>query len=348
MAVVLSGLTILGVAPGPSMLTAHLDEVFAGAFTIGFASLLGSVLGLFMAPYLAKALRAPPYAIVPFIFALSLLGAAASSYNFTMAVVAIGFGLIGLIMKRYRYSPAATMIGFVLGPIIEKNLYLTTRLQGMSAFARPLTDVFAAIVIIMIASPAVVPIWRRVATGRSWQKAETTVSNSTKPAEGRVLETSRIELSVDLAWVVVAAAYCAIASTFPPDGRLMPLAVGAGALVLGLVHLGGNFIPLMRPFTHGERDAQAGSAGAEGGQIDPSQLKAIAWAISLLVAIFMIGALPAIFLFFLAYFGIGARRWVLAPVSAVLMTLLTWGVFGQLMSLQLPQGVIAQLFLNTI
>ena len=38
-----------------------------------------------------------------------------------------------------------------------------------------------------------------------------------------------------------------------------------------------------------------------------------------------------------------AHRWMLAPVSAVLMTLLTWGLFGQLMPLELPQRVIAEL-----
>ncbi|HEY7088235.1 MAG TPA: tripartite tricarboxylate transporter permease [Tepidisphaeraceae bacterium] len=344
MAVVLSGLTILGVAPGPSMLTAHLDEVFAGAFTIGFASLLGSVLGLFMAPYLAKALRAPPYAIVPFIFALGLLGSAASAYSFAMAIVAMAFGLIGLIMKRYRYSPAATMIGFVLGPIIEKNLYLTTHLQGMNAFARPLTDVFAIVVIMLIASPAILPLWKRlVRPQRMTEKAGMPISRAARPTERRQLKTDWIEASVGLAWVFIGGAYCAIAATFPPDGRLMPFAVGAAALVLGLVYLSGNFMPIMRPFTHGEPEVQE-----RGGGIDPSQIKAIAWAISLLAGIFLIGALPAVFLFFLAYFGIGARRWVLGPVSAVLMTSLTWGLFGQLMSLQLPQGVIAELVVHVI
>ncbi|HEY7299731.1 MAG TPA: tripartite tricarboxylate transporter permease [Xanthobacteraceae bacterium] len=342
MAVVLSGLTILGVAPGPSMLTAHLDEVFAGAFTIGFASLLGSILGLLMAPYLAKALRAPPYAIVPFIFALGLLGSAASAYSFVMAIVTMAFGLIGLVMKRYRYSPAATMIGFVLGPIIEKNLYLTTHLQGMSAFARPLTDVFAAMVILMIVTPAIVPIWKRLAIRQQApQESGPPKPTVAQSSGGTSLKISWVETSVDLAWVILGGAYCAIASTFPPDGRLMPFAVGAATLMLSLTHLSGNFVPMMRPFTHGETEAQE-----RGGETDLSQIKAIAWAISLLVAIFLIGALPAIFLFFVIYFGIGARRWVLGPVSAVLMTLLTWGLFGQLMSLELPQGIVTEFVLH--
>ncbi len=174
MAVVLSGLTILGVAPGPTMLTEHLNEVFAGAFTIGIASLLGSVLGLLMAPVLARALRVPPYTIVPFIFVLSFLGAAASAYSFTMAVVVLGFGLVGFLMRHFRYSPAATMIGFVLGPVVEKNLYLAINLQGMDALTRPLTDAFALILLLMIVWPALKP-------GRQWLQTRRAASSGPRP-----------------------------------------------------------------------------------------------------------------------------------------------------------------------
>lgn len=155
MAVVLSGLTILGLAPGPDMLTHHLGNIFTMAYAIGFASLLGSVIGLSMAPALARALRVPPWTIVPFILALAFLGADAAAENFTQAYVVMGFGLIGLAMKHYGYSPASAMIGFVLGPIVEKNLYLMVNLQGMHAFNRPLTDIFLAVCLLMLVWPAV-------------------------------------------------------------------------------------------------------------------------------------------------------------------------------------------------
>lgn len=155
MAVVLSGLTILGLAPGPSMLTNHLDNIFTMAFAIAFASLLGSLIGLIMAPMLARALRVPPWTIVPFIIALSFLGADAAAENFVQAYVVMGFGLLGLIMKTYGYSPASAMIGFVLGPIVEKNLYLMVNLQGIGAFSRPLTDLFLAVCLLMVVWPAI-------------------------------------------------------------------------------------------------------------------------------------------------------------------------------------------------
>jgi len=171
MAVVLSGLTILGVAPGPSMLTDHLNEIFAGAFTIGVASLLGSVFGLLMAPFLARALRTPPYVIVPFVVALCYLGSAASDAGFVLAAVVMVFGVIGLVMRRYHYSPAAAMIGFVLGPIIEKNLYLTINLQGAQALTRPFTDILMFIVVMLL-------VWPAVAPARKWLKARRDLGNA--------------------------------------------------------------------------------------------------------------------------------------------------------------------------
>jgi putative tricarboxylic transport membrane protein len=173
MAVVLSGLTILGVAPGPTMLTSHLNEVFEGAFTIGVASLLGSVLGLLMAPVLARALRVPPYTIVPFIFALCFLGAAASGYTFAMAVVVFGFGIVGIVMRQFHYSPAAAILGFVLGPIVEQNLYLAINLQGASALTRPMTDGLTFLVLLMI-------VWPAVSSGRRWLKTRRDLSRKVK------------------------------------------------------------------------------------------------------------------------------------------------------------------------
>lgn len=172
MAVVLSGLTILGLAPGPTMLTTNLDGIFTMAFAIAFASLLGSAIGLMMAPVLARALRVPPWTIVPFILALSFLGADAAAENFTQVYVVMGFGLVGLIMKRYGYSPASAMIGFVLGPIVEKNLYLMVNLQGMSAFNRPLTDLFLIVCLAMLGLPVITSYRRNRKNRRNKRKAK--------------------------------------------------------------------------------------------------------------------------------------------------------------------------------
>lgn len=149
----------------------------------------------------------------------------------------------------------------------------------------------------------------------------------------------RLEFVVDLFWVAFAGGYCIVAAGYPPGGRLVPLTIGLACLAVGVVQLLGNFIAVVRPFTHG----LAVSRPSE--ETTVSLLKAILWAGGLLAGIFVIGTLAAIFLFFLLYFGIRGGRWLLGLVSAVLMTILTWGLFGQVISLHLPLGLVARYLL---
>ncbi|MCL6633392.1 MAG: tripartite tricarboxylate transporter permease [Alicyclobacillus herbarius] len=155
MAVLMSGFTILGVVPGPSMLNQHLDAVFAMALVIAIGSVLSSAMGLGMAPYLAKLSQLPSRIIVPFILALGTLGVYAAERDMGQIVVMLGFGLVGLMMKRFQYSIPAAMIGYILGSVAEKNLYLVQQLQGWRIFERPLTDLMVAIILALVIGPYV-------------------------------------------------------------------------------------------------------------------------------------------------------------------------------------------------
>jgi Tripartite tricarboxylate transporter TctB family len=145
----------------------------------------------------------------------------------------------------------------------------------------------------------------------------------------------RIELLIDFAWVAFAGGYCAVAAGYPPGGRFVPLTVGLVALAIGLAQFSGNLIAVMRPLTHGVRETEP---------IARSEVVSAAWAAGFLVAIFVIGAVAAVFLYFLLYFGLHGRRWLLGLVSAVVMTLITWGVFGQMIGIVLPAGLFAGIF----
>lgn len=150
----------------------------------------------------------------------------------------------------------------------------------------------------------------------------------------------RAEFLVDLIWLALAGGYCAVAAGYPPEGRLVPLTFGIVALVLGLAHVGGNFIAVLRPFTH------ADSIEDSPAPIERSELIAALWAAALLAGIFLIGAMAAIFLFFVFYFGLRGRRWGLGLAAAVVMTAITWGLFGHLIALHLPVGILTRFILN--
>jgi hypothetical protein len=150
----------------------------------------------------------------------------------------------------------------------------------------------------------------------------------------------RAEFLFDLFWIVFSGGYCAIALSYPPEGRMVPLTIGSVALAISLLHFSGNFIRLIRPLTHGREDVEGGAS------IERSEMIAGLWALGLLAGIFLVGAVAAVFVFFLAYFGLAKRRWVLGVFGAVVMTFLTWGLFGKLIGMTLPTGVITPVVLN--
>lgn len=153
MAVLMSGFSILGMVPGPQMLTQHQDAVWAMAIVIGIGSLLASLMGLGMAPGLARLARVPSRTLVPFVLTLGFLGVYAATQEISQTIAVFAFGIAGWAMVRYGYSVPAAMIGFLLGKVVEDNLYLVRNLQGWSALERPLTALMVAIILLSLFSP---------------------------------------------------------------------------------------------------------------------------------------------------------------------------------------------------
>ncbi|MBP0457731.1 tripartite tricarboxylate transporter TctB family protein [Streptomyces montanisoli] len=178
------------------------------------------------------------------------------------------------------------------------------------------------------------------------------------------------ELLIDLAIVAGSLLYLHAASKYPPQGRQVPDVVGWIALALGALHLLAHVVPGLWGLTHGKDgrrqepravpspaqeadEAQAAAADGETahGEAAPASpsmsmaqgdsrqiLIAIAWIAGLLAGTYVLGYAVAIPLFFFAYFAV-MRAWRTAVVSAVVMGVLTEGVFALALSVPLPTGM---------
>jgi putative tricarboxylic transport membrane protein len=153
MAVLMSGFTILGMVPGPSMLEKNENVVWSMAFVIAIASLLASLLGLAMVPGLVRLANVPSRTLVPIVLALGFLGVYAATDQLSQTVAVFAFGVVGWAMVRYGYSVPAAMIGFLLGKVVENNLYLVRNLQGWASLERPLTSLMVLITVLSLFAP---------------------------------------------------------------------------------------------------------------------------------------------------------------------------------------------------
>ncbi|MBC7343639.1 MAG: tripartite tricarboxylate transporter permease [Clostridia bacterium] len=139
MAIFLSVFIMMGIVPGPEMVTKNLDITFALAWVLALANVLATLIGLGMAAGLARFTFVPTRYLVPIVLGLGTVGANVSSDNIGGVVVAVVFAFLGYAFKRFDYPKAPFIVGLVLGTVVERYLHLAVRLYSPLFFLRPIS-----------------------------------------------------------------------------------------------------------------------------------------------------------------------------------------------------------------
>ncbi|HEX5866153.1 MAG TPA: tripartite tricarboxylate transporter permease, partial [Beijerinckiaceae bacterium] len=130
MAILLIAFIGLGIVPGPQMLTSRLDIVFTLVWIVVLASVLVTIIGMAISPYLARMPNLDANLMVPIVMSLSFVGAYSMRGLPGDVVVCAVFGVLGYLMEKYRFSRANFVIGMVLADMIERSLHLSLTLYG--------------------------------------------------------------------------------------------------------------------------------------------------------------------------------------------------------------------------
>ena len=145
MAVMLGGLLVHGITPGPQLVTtdAALFWGVVASFWIGNALLL--VLNLPMIGLWIKLLSIPYRILFPSVLFLICIGVYSVNNSSVDVLLTLGFGLLGFFLNRFGYPSAPLLLGFVLGPLIEENFRRALVLSGSNLatfITRPISLVF--------------------------------------------------------------------------------------------------------------------------------------------------------------------------------------------------------------
>lgn len=129
-AVLMGGLMIQGLTPGPMMFLVSQDIILGifAAFLVGAVLLLP--LGLLLLPLFVRILRIPQSLMMASVLLLSTLGTYALQRQIFDLWTMWLFGLVGYLMRRGGFPLAPFVIGVVLGPVFESNLRRTTIMVG--------------------------------------------------------------------------------------------------------------------------------------------------------------------------------------------------------------------------
>jgi TctA family transporter len=118
-AVMMGGLMIWGLQPGPMLFIEQPDFVWGLIASMYIANIVAVVLVLSTIPLFASILKAPFSIIGPVIIVVCLIGAYTISNRMLDVYLALGFGVIGYLFKKLDYPIAPLILAMVLGDKME-------------------------------------------------------------------------------------------------------------------------------------------------------------------------------------------------------------------------------------
>lgn len=131
-AILLSALTIHGVAPGPLLMSEH-PEVFWGlvaSMYIGNVVLL--VLNLPFVSVFVNLLRIPYGWLVPAILVISTIGVYSVNFKAADIWIMVASGWVGYILRKFDYEMAPLLLALVLGGGLEEKFRIALTMSGGS------------------------------------------------------------------------------------------------------------------------------------------------------------------------------------------------------------------------
>ncbi len=147
MAILLGAFVLLGVTPGPDMLTTKLPLAFTLLLGVAFANIVGGAICLIWAKQLCRIAFVHVDFLTPAIVVMIFVGAFVGTYSIISVLTAIAFGLLGYCMKRLEYPRAPLILGFILGGMFEYYLSISLKVKGPLFFLTPISLIMIAIII---------------------------------------------------------------------------------------------------------------------------------------------------------------------------------------------------------
>ena len=167
-AVLMGGLVIQGLAPGPELFTKYAPMTytfFAGFVLVQFFMLAIGMLGC---RGFAQISRLSDAILIPAVTVLCFVGSYAIHRNLSDVVVMLIFGGLGYLMRKFDLNNAAVVLALILGPISEKGLRGALRVSDGDIgclFTSPVSWVLIILSIVGIFSPILMAKFEKKVTG---------------------------------------------------------------------------------------------------------------------------------------------------------------------------------------
>jgi TctA family transporter len=137
MAILLGAFLIVGLNPGPEMLTQHLDITFAMVWILVIANILTAAVCFTFLNQLVKITYVRGSLLIPFLLMFVFLGSFAAHNNLSDIVVTLIFGVFGYFMVLFEWPRPPFVLGLVLGRVVENYLWISSSAYGARWLIHP-------------------------------------------------------------------------------------------------------------------------------------------------------------------------------------------------------------------
>ena len=157
-AVLLGGLLIWGLQPGPMLFVEQKDFVWGLIASMYLGNIVGLIVVLTTVPFWAAILRIPFSVIAPVIIVICAIGAYTVHSSMFDVVLMMVFGVMGYLFKKLKYPLAPLVLALVLGDMAEASFRQAMLLsQGSLAifWSNPLVGSIVSLAMLMLLWPLV-------------------------------------------------------------------------------------------------------------------------------------------------------------------------------------------------
>lgn len=150
-AMLLGGLMVHNVAPGPLIYDKNGTVVYAIFFAMTLAAIFMMLFMLLGMKFFVSVLKVPKNYLLPIVIVLCGIGAIGNANMLFDTYAMVGFGLMAYLLIKAKIPTVPMILGFILGPTFETNLRRVSQLASSDPFTNhPIFCFFIAATVLVV------------------------------------------------------------------------------------------------------------------------------------------------------------------------------------------------------
>ncbi|SFB15575.1 putative tricarboxylic transport membrane protein [Poseidonocella pacifica] len=163
-AILLGGMIIWGLRPGPLLFTESPDFVWGLIGSMYVANFVTVILNIALIPVFIRVLAMPFTMLTPVIFTLCVLGVFATTDRMFDNWLMLIIGVMAYFLRKLNYPVAPAVLAIVLGPLAERSLrqsLISSQGDAMTFFERPISLVCILIALLLVSYPLIAKMLKK-------------------------------------------------------------------------------------------------------------------------------------------------------------------------------------------